>query len=41
MYCKYQNGTEKFDLHDYIKAHAVSRGISTQLIEEDTLSMTN
>ncbi len=29
---------ESFDLHDYIKAFSASRGISTQLIREDTLS---
>ena len=29
---------ESFDLHDYIKAFAASRGISTQLIREDTLN---
>lgn len=28
---------ESFDLHDYIKAFSASRGISTQLIREDTL----
>lgn len=28
---------ESFDLHDYIKAFAASRGVSTQLIREDTL----
>lgn len=27
-----------FDLHDYLKAQCVRRGIATQLIEEDTLS---
>lgn len=29
---------ESFDLHDYIKAFAASRGVATQLIREDTLS---
>lgn len=29
---------ESFDLHDYIKAFSASRGISTQLIREDTLN---
>ncbi|KFC19140.1 MULTISPECIES: SIR2 family protein [Chryseobacterium group] len=33
----YINETESFDLHDYIKAFAASKGISTQLIREDTL----
>lgn len=33
----YVNDTESFDLHDNIKAFAVSNGISTQLIREDTL----
>ncbi|ANF50280.1 hypothetical protein A0O34_07015 [Chryseobacterium glaciei] len=31
------NEEESFDLHDYIKAFSASRGISTQLIREDTL----
>lgn len=29
--------SESFDLHDYIKAFSASKGISTQLIREDTL----
>jgi hypothetical protein len=33
----YVNEIETFDLHDYIKAFAASKGISTQLIREDTL----
>lgn len=33
----YANEEESFDLHDYIKAFSASRGISTQLIREDTL----
>lgn len=36
----YVNQEESFDLHDYIKAFSASRGISTQLIREDTLSDT-
>lgn len=32
------NKEETFDLHDYIKAFAASRGISTQLIREKTLT---
>jgi len=31
------NQDESFDLHDYIKAFSASKGISTQLIREDTL----
>jgi hypothetical protein len=37
---KYIDDGESFDLHDYIKAFAASKGIATQLIEEDTLSDT-
>lgn len=33
----YINEGESFDLHDYIKAFSATRGISTQLIREDTL----
>lgn len=33
----YVNEGESFDLHDYIKAFSASRGISTQLIREETL----
>ncbi|KAA6336789.1 hypothetical protein EZS27_015088 [termite gut metagenome] len=33
----YTNQGETFDLHDYVKAFAASRGISTQLIREETL----
>lgn len=33
----YIHNGESFDLHDYIKAFSASRGISTQLIREDTL----
>lgn len=33
----YLNQGESFDLHDYIKAFSASRGISTQLIREETL----
>ena len=32
------NRSESFDLHDYIKAFSVSKGISTQLIRESTLN---
>ncbi|MBJ2126330.1 SIR2 family protein [Flavobacterium sp. IB48] len=34
----YINENESFDLHDYIKAFSASRGVSTQLIREDTLN---
>lgn len=33
-----ENENEVFDLHDYIKAFAVQKGINTQVIEESTLS---
>ena len=33
----FNDGLEKFDLHDYIKAFAVQRNISTQLIREKTI----
>ena len=36
-YREYHTDQEDFDLHDYIKAYCVQRGISTQFIEEDTL----
>ncbi len=34
----YINRGETFDLHDYVKAYAASKGVSTQLIREETLS---
>lgn len=34
----YLNQGESFDLHDYVKAFSASKGISTQLIREDTLT---
>jgi len=34
----FTNQEESFDLHDYIKAFSASRGVSTQLIREDTLN---
>lgn len=37
-YEKYTHNGEEFDLHDYIKAFAASKGISTQLIRENTLT---
>ncbi|MCL6294909.1 SIR2 family protein [Jejuia spongiicola] len=36
-YYRYEENGEEFDLHDYIKAYAASKGVSTQLIQEDTL----
>ena len=33
----YVNEGESFDLHDYVKAFSASKGISTQLIREETL----
>ncbi len=39
-YREYDEDGESFDLHDYIKAFAATKGVSTQLIEEDTLSDT-
>jgi NAD-dependent SIR2 family protein deacetylase len=37
-YRQYEHEGEKFDLHNYIKAYAAQRGVTTQLIEEETLS---
>lgn len=37
-YRSFEDEGEKFDLHDYIKAYAAQKGISTQLIEENTLT---
>lgn len=36
----YTNQGESFDLHDYIKAFSASKGITTQLIREETLDDT-
>ena len=36
-YRSYDEEYEHFDLHDYIKAFAATKGVATQLIEEDTL----
>lgn len=36
----YVHQNESFDLHDYIKAFAASKGIATQLIREETLDDT-
>ena len=35
---EFTNAVEHFDLHDFVKAYCVERGIATQFIEEDTLS---
>lgn len=37
LFESYINEGESFDLHDYIKAFSASKGISTQLIREETL----
>lgn len=37
LFESYINQGESFDLHDYIKAFSACRGISTQLIREETL----
>jgi hypothetical protein len=36
----YETETERLDLHDYVKAYCVHRGIPTQFLEEDTLQNT-
>lgn len=38
LFESYVHNGESFDLHDYLKAFSASRGISTQLIREDTLN---
>lgn len=35
---KFDTSDESFDLHDFIKAYCVQRGIATQFLEEETLS---
>lgn len=37
----YEGEDEHFDLHDFIKAFCVQKGIATQFIEESTLGKTN
>lgn len=32
----FRSDVERFDLHDFVKAYAVQKGIATQFIEEDT-----
>lgn len=34
----FETDDENFDLHDYVKAHCVQRGISSQFIEQETLT---
>lgn len=36
-FCGFINETERFDLHNYIKAFSAQRGIATQIIREKTL----
>lgn len=35
---RYETPTEYFDLHDFVKAYCIQRGISTQFLEEETIS---
>src|SRR5205823_7898997 len=35
---RYDVGGEHFDLHDFVKAYAVQRGIATQFVREETLT---
>jgi len=37
-YRGFKSEEERFDLHDFVKAYCVQRGIATQFIEEDTLT---
>lgn len=37
-YRQVKTGESSFDLHDYLKAQCVRRGVATQLIEENTLA---
>lgn len=36
----YRDDHERFDVHDFVKAYAVQRGVATQFLTEDTLSDT-
>lgn len=38
---KYNDVGERFDLHDYIKAYCVQRGIATQFLREETMIKPN
>jgi hypothetical protein len=35
---RYLTETERFDVHDFVKAFAVQRGVATQFLDEDTLN---
>lgn len=37
-YRGYRNEIERFDVHDFVKAFCVQRGVATQFLEEDTLA---
>ena len=37
---EYRDENERFDVHDFVKAYAVQRGVATQFLTEDTLSDT-
>ncbi|MEW8411145.1 MAG: SIR2 family protein [Candidatus Thiodiazotropha sp.] len=36
----YRDDNERFDVHDFVKAYSVQRGVATQFLTEDTLSDT-
>jgi hypothetical protein len=36
---RYESATETFDLHDFVKAYCVQKGVSSQLLEQHTLSL--
>ena len=40
LWRKFQSDDESFDLHDFVKAYCVQRGVATQFLEEQTLSDT-
>jgi hypothetical protein len=35
---RYKTGSETFDVHDFVKAYCVQRGIATQFLSQETLS---
>lgn len=35
---RFETDDERFDLHDFVKAYCVQRGVATQFLEEDTLA---
>lgn len=41
VFWNYRTETESFDLHDFVKAYAVQKGIATQFIEEETFRHPN